>query len=149
MSPWSETRSCLCGFLLVLAEITWIATLPFCGSIQIRQIFCDFTPVLSSACTDTSLVVTVDAIHAAEVLASFLAIALSYVRIILVIPGDAVGNAPARLHRGPCHVCVAKAVTAARLRLASSSPPSWAPVLVPCGPTSHTQVRPDSRTEGA
>ncbi|XP_040859214.1 olfactory receptor 6K6 [Ochotona curzoniae] len=77
--------SCLCGFLLVLPEIVWIATLPFCGSNQIQQIFCDFTPVLSLACTDTSLVVIVDAIHAVEILASFLVIALSYIRIIVVI----------------------------------------------------------------
>ncbi|XP_012514912.1 PREDICTED: olfactory receptor 6K6 [Propithecus coquereli] len=79
--------SCLCGFLLVLPEIAWIATLPFCGSNQIHQIFCDFTPVLSLACTDTSLVVIVDTIHAVEILASFLVIALSYVRIIMVILG--------------------------------------------------------------
>ncbi|XP_047375684.1 olfactory receptor 6K6 [Sciurus carolinensis] len=77
--------SSLCGFLLVLPEIAWIATLPFCGSNQIHQIFCDFTPVLSLACTDTSLVVIVDTIHAVEILASFLVIALSYVRIIVVI----------------------------------------------------------------
>ncbi|XP_008072742.1 olfactory receptor 6K6 [Carlito syrichta] len=79
--------SCLCGFLLVLPEITWIATLPFCGSNHIHQIFCDFTPVLSLACTDTSLVVIVDGIHAVEILASFLIIALSYIRIIMVILG--------------------------------------------------------------
>ncbi|KAM6218776.1 olfactory receptor 6K6 [Rhynchocyon petersi] len=79
--------SCLCGFLLVLPEIAWIATLPFCGSNQIQQIFCDFTPVLRLACTDTSLVVIVDAIHAVEILASFLVIALSYIRIIVVILG--------------------------------------------------------------
>ncbi|KAM5162598.1 olfactory receptor 6K6 [Callospermophilus lateralis] len=77
--------SCLCGFLLVLPEIAWMATLPFCRSNQIHQIFCDFTPVLSLACTDTSLVVIVDAIHAVEILASFLVIALSYIRIIVVI----------------------------------------------------------------
>ncbi|KAL0590681.1 Olfactory receptor 6K6 [Plecturocebus cupreus] len=79
--------SCFCGFLLVLPEIAWIATLPFCGSNQIHQIFCDFTPVLSLACTDTSLVVIVDAIHAVEILASFVVIALSYIRIIMVILG--------------------------------------------------------------
>uniref|UniRef100_F6W5P1 Olfactory receptor n=1 Tax=Monodelphis domestica TaxID=13616 RepID=F6W5P1_MONDO len=77
--------SCLCGFLLVLPEIVWISTLPFCGPNQIHQIFCDFTPVLNLACTDTSLIVIVDAIHAVEILASFLVIALSYIRIILVI----------------------------------------------------------------
>ncbi|XP_004714856.3 olfactory receptor 6K6 [Echinops telfairi] len=81
------TGSCFCGFLLVLPEIVWIATLPFCDSNQIRQIFCDFTPVLKLACTDTSLVIIVDAIHAAEILASFLVIALSYIRIIVVILG--------------------------------------------------------------
>ncbi|EGV93433.1 olfactory receptor 6K6 [Cricetulus griseus] len=79
--------SCFCGFLLVLPEIAWIATLPFCGSNKIHQIFCDFTPVLSLACTDTSLVVIVDVIHAVEILASFLVIALSYIRIIVVILG--------------------------------------------------------------
>lgn len=77
--------SFFCGFLLVLPEIAWIGTLPFCGSNQIQQIFCDFTPVLSLACTDTSPVVIVDAIHAVEILASFLVIALSYLRIIVVI----------------------------------------------------------------
>lgn len=79
--------SCLCGFFLVLPEIVWIATLPFCGSNEIQQIFCDFTPVLSLACTDTSLVVIVDAIHVVEILASFLVIALSYIRVIMVILG--------------------------------------------------------------
>jgi olfactory receptor len=79
--------SCLCGFFLVLPEITWIATLPFCGSNQIRQIFCDFTPVLSLACTDTSLVIIVDVIHAVEILCTFLVIALSYIQIIVVILG--------------------------------------------------------------
>ncbi|XP_010593325.1 olfactory receptor 6K6 [Loxodonta africana] len=78
---------CLCGFLLVLPETAWIATLPFCGSHQIQQIFCDFTPVLRLACTDTSLVVIMDAIHAVEILASFLVITLSYIRIIVLILG--------------------------------------------------------------
>ncbi|KAM6153786.1 olfactory receptor 6K6 [Erethizon dorsatum] len=91
MTPKLSTQltagSCLCGFLLVLPEIAWIATLPFCGSNRIHQIFCDFTPVLRLACTDTSLAVIVDAIHGAEILASFLAIALSYIRIIVVILG--------------------------------------------------------------
>ncbi|XP_066222184.1 olfactory receptor 6K6-like [Saccopteryx leptura] len=77
--------SCLFGFLIVLPEIVWIATLPFCGSNEIQQIFCDFTPVLSLACTDTSLMVIVDAMHAVAILATFLVIALSYIQIIVVI----------------------------------------------------------------
>ncbi|KAM8812071.1 olfactory receptor 6K6-like [Rhynchonycteris naso] len=77
--------SCLFGFLILLPEIVWIATLPFCGSNEIQQIFCDFTPVLSLACTDTSLMVIVDAMHAVAILATFLVIALSYIQIIVVI----------------------------------------------------------------
>ncbi|MBW04014.1 Olfactory receptor 6K6, partial [Eschrichtius robustus] len=67
----------------VLPEISWIATLPFCDSNQTQQIFCDSTPVLRLACTDTSLVVIVDAIREVEILASFLVITLSYNRIIV------------------------------------------------------------------
>lgn len=65
------------------------------------------------------------------------------------------GKAPARLPQRPCCVCVTEAVCVdsapAGHRLASSSPPhtpSWAPAFVLCSSTTHTQVRPDSRTEG-
>ena len=77
--------SCLCGFLLCFLRFHG---LPPCLSVT-QQIFCDSTPVLSLACTDTSLVVIVDAIRAVEILASFLVIALSYNRIIVVIVGMA------------------------------------------------------------
>ncbi|KAB0391514.1 hypothetical protein E2I00_010504 [Balaenoptera physalus] len=74
--------SCLCGFLLCFLRFHG---LPPCLSTQ--QIFCDSTPVLRLACTDTSLVVIVDAIREVEILASFLVITLSYNRIIVVILG--------------------------------------------------------------
>ncbi|XP_036613525.1 olfactory receptor 6K3-like [Trichosurus vulpecula] len=77
--------SCVFGFLVLFPEIAWISTLPFCGSNQIHQIFCDFAPVLNLACTDTSMVLVQDIIHAIAILSTGLIIALSYIRIITVI----------------------------------------------------------------
>ncbi|XP_059269945.1 olfactory receptor 6K3-like [Mustela nigripes] len=77
--------SCIFGFLVLLPEIVWISTLPFCGPNQIRQIFCDFEPVLQLACTDTSVILIEDVIHAVAIIFSVLIIALSYIRIITVI----------------------------------------------------------------
>ncbi|XP_011948678.1 PREDICTED: olfactory receptor 6K3-like [Cercocebus atys] len=77
--------SCIFGFLVLLPEIAWISTLPFCGPNQIYQIFCDFEPVLRLACTDTSMILIEDVIHAVAIIFSALIIALSYIRIITVI----------------------------------------------------------------
>uniref|UniRef100_A0A0D9S418 Olfactory receptor n=1 Tax=Chlorocebus sabaeus TaxID=60711 RepID=A0A0D9S418_CHLSB len=77
--------SCIFGFLVLLPEIAWISTLPFCGPNEIHQIFCDFEPVLRLACTDTSMILIEDVIHAVAIIFSVLIIALSYIRIITVI----------------------------------------------------------------
>ncbi|XP_004640064.2 olfactory receptor 6K3-like [Octodon degus] len=77
--------SCIFGFLVLLPETAWISTLPFCGPNQIHQIFCDFEPVLRLACTDTSMIVIEDVIHAVAIIFSALIIIISYVRIITVI----------------------------------------------------------------
>lgn len=77
--------SCIFGFLILLPEIVMISTLPFCGTNQIHQIFCDLVPVLSLACTDTSIILIEDVIHAVEIIISMLIIALSYIRIVTVI----------------------------------------------------------------
>ncbi|XP_006895578.1 PREDICTED: olfactory receptor 6K3-like [Elephantulus edwardii] len=77
--------SCIFGFIVLLPEIVWISTLPFCGPNQIHQIFCDFEPVLRLACTDTSMILVEDVIHAIAIIFSVLIIALSYIRIITVI----------------------------------------------------------------
>uniref|UniRef100_A0A2K6Q4H6 Olfactory receptor n=1 Tax=Rhinopithecus roxellana TaxID=61622 RepID=A0A2K6Q4H6_RHIRO len=61
--------SCIFGFLILLPEI----------------IFCDLVPVLSLACTDTSMILIEDVIHAVTIIITFLIIALSYVRIVTVI----------------------------------------------------------------
>ncbi|XP_012514902.1 PREDICTED: olfactory receptor 6K3 [Propithecus coquereli] len=80
-----STGSCICGFLMLLPEIVWISTLPFCGPNQIHQLFCDFEPVLRLACTDTSMILVEDVIHAVSILVSVSTITLSYLRIITVI----------------------------------------------------------------
>ncbi|KAM6153829.1 olfactory receptor 6K3-like [Erethizon dorsatum] len=77
--------SCIFGFLVLLPEIAWISTLPFCGPNQIHQIFCDFEPVLRLACTDTSVILVEDVIHAVAIIFSVLIITISYFRIITVI----------------------------------------------------------------
>ncbi|XP_042538160.1 olfactory receptor 6K3-like [Dipodomys spectabilis] len=80
-----STSSCIFGFLVLLPEIVWISTLPFCGPNQIHQLFCDFEPVLHLACTDTSMILVEDVIHAISILTSVSIITLSYLRIITVI----------------------------------------------------------------
>ncbi|XP_005339455.2 olfactory receptor 6K3 [Ictidomys tridecemlineatus] len=80
-----SSGSCIFGFLMLLPEIVWISTLPFCGPKQIHQLFCDFEPVLSLACTDTSMILVEDVIHAVSILTSISVITLSYLRIITVI----------------------------------------------------------------
>ncbi|XP_003415021.2 olfactory receptor 6K3-like [Loxodonta africana] len=79
--------SCVFGFLILLPEIVWISTLPFCGPNQIYQVFCDFSPLLSLACTDASVILVQDVIHALAILTTVLIISLSYIRIIIVISG--------------------------------------------------------------
>ncbi|CAD7679841.1 unnamed protein product [Nyctereutes procyonoides] len=77
--------SCIFGFLILLPEIVTISTLPFCGPNQIHQIFCDLVPVLRLACTDTSVILVEDVIHAVAIIITILIIALSYIRIVSVI----------------------------------------------------------------
>ena len=77
--------SSIFGFLMLLPESVWISTLPFCGPNQIHQLFCDFEPVLRLACTDTSMILIEDVIHAISILTSVCIITLSYLRIIVVI----------------------------------------------------------------
>ncbi|KAJ1064405.1 hypothetical protein K5549_014819 [Capra hircus] len=71
--------------LCIQLSIVWISTLPFCGPNQIHQLFCDFEPVLRLACTDTSMILIEDIIHAISILISVCIITLSYLRIIVVI----------------------------------------------------------------
>ncbi|XP_029435932.1 olfactory receptor 6N2-like [Rhinatrema bivittatum] len=81
------TAGCwICGFLCPVTEVILISKLPFCGRNEIQHIFCDFPPLLSLACTDTSTNVLVDfAINAFIILVTFLFIMSSYIKIIITI----------------------------------------------------------------
>ncbi|XP_004027101.1 olfactory receptor 6N1 [Gorilla gorilla gorilla] len=69
-----------------VVEISLISRLPFCGPNRIQHVFCDFPPVLSLACTDTSINVLVDfVINSCKILATFLLILCSYVQIICTV----------------------------------------------------------------
>ncbi|XP_062963213.1 olfactory receptor 6N2 [Cynocephalus volans] len=72
-----------CGFLCPISEVILVSQLPFCGYNEIQHIFCDFPPLLSLACKDTSTNVLVDfATNAFIILVTFLFIMVSYGRII-------------------------------------------------------------------
>ncbi|XP_074121623.1 olfactory receptor 6N1-like [Sminthopsis crassicaudata] len=69
-----------------IVEISLVSQLPFCGPNHIQHIFCDFPPVLSLACTDTSINVLVDfIINSCKILVTFLLILISYVQIIRTV----------------------------------------------------------------
>ncbi|XP_052056991.1 olfactory receptor 6K3-like [Apodemus sylvaticus] len=80
-----STGSFTLGFLMLLPEIVWMSTLPFCGPNQIHQLFCDLEPVLLLACTDTSMILIEDVIHAISILSCVSVITLSCLRIITVV----------------------------------------------------------------
>jgi olfactory receptor len=46
--------SWITGVVVESAQITWIFTLPFCGTGKIQHFFCDIMPVVKLACVDTS-----------------------------------------------------------------------------------------------
>ncbi|XP_048366648.1 olfactory receptor 6N2-like [Sphaerodactylus townsendi] len=73
----------ICGFMCPISEVILVSKLPFCGPNRIEHIFCDFPPLLSLACTDTSINVLVDfAVNSFIILVTFMFIMISYVKII-------------------------------------------------------------------
>ncbi|XP_074837540.1 olfactory receptor 6N1-like [Carettochelys insculpta] len=76
----------ICGFMCPVIEVLLVSKLPFCGPSEIQHIFCDFPPLLSLACTDTSINVLVDFIICLFTsLVTFLFIMVSYIKIIKAI----------------------------------------------------------------
>ncbi|XP_014378193.1 olfactory receptor 6N2-like [Alligator sinensis] len=76
----------VCGFICPVTEVILVSKLPFCGPNKIQHIFCDFPPLLSLACTDTSINVLVDfIINSFIILVTFLFIMVSYVKIIKTV----------------------------------------------------------------
>ncbi|XP_069057880.1 olfactory receptor 6N2-like [Pleurodeles waltl] len=78
--------SWLCGFLYPVTEIVLISKLPFCGPNQIEHIFCDLHPLMSLACTDTSLSIKLEfVLNSCVVMGTIIFILFSYIKIIRVI----------------------------------------------------------------
>ncbi|XP_040267539.1 olfactory receptor 6N2-like [Bufo bufo] len=74
------------GFFGPLTQIILLSRLSFCHSNTIEHIFCDFTPLIKLACSDTSLNVTVGfAINSFLFFLAFVCIILSYLNIISAV----------------------------------------------------------------
>ncbi|XP_053134037.1 olfactory receptor 6N2-like [Hemicordylus capensis] len=72
----------ICGFMCPITEVILVSKLPFCGPNQIEHLFCDFPPLLSLACTETSVNILDFVINTFIILVTFLLITSSYVKII-------------------------------------------------------------------
>ncbi|XP_051002975.1 olfactory receptor 6-like [Acomys russatus] len=81
------------GFLASFVSTALISRLRFCGSNALNHFFCDVSPLLQLACSDTSAIETLDFVAALAVLASSLIVTtVSYAHIlatVLRIPGGA------------------------------------------------------------
>ncbi|XP_053324514.1 olfactory receptor 10A7-like [Spea bombifrons] len=74
------------GILLSMGNTSFIFSLPYCGPNVIDHFFCDTPPVVSLACTDTSMVETdLFAYTVLVVIVSFIIVLISYSRIIFAI----------------------------------------------------------------
>ncbi|XP_069802725.1 olfactory receptor 6N1-like [Dendropsophus ebraccatus] len=74
------------GILSPVIETILISLLPFCGPNHIENVFCDFPPLISLACTDTRLYIMVEFIVSSFIILLTCAFVIfSYVRIVYVI----------------------------------------------------------------
>ncbi|XP_074123477.1 olfactory receptor 10A4-like [Sminthopsis crassicaudata] len=74
------------GMVMESAQITWIFTLPFCGTGQIEHFFCDVLPVVQLACVDTSQnEIVLFSISVLFILIPCLLILSSYAGIVMAI----------------------------------------------------------------
>uniref|UniRef100_A0A8C5M399 G-protein coupled receptors family 1 profile domain-containing protein n=1 Tax=Leptobrachium leishanense TaxID=445787 RepID=A0A8C5M399_9ANUR len=74
------------GSLHSISHTVLTFQLPFCGSKEIKYLFCDIIPVLQLACADTSLNKTMILINIAAIsLSCFILILISYINIVLAI----------------------------------------------------------------
>ncbi|KAM3922901.1 olfactory receptor 6N1-like [Leptodactylus fuscus] len=77
---------CVGGILSPVIETILISLLPFCGPNCIENVFCDFPPLISLACTDTSFYIMVEFIVSSFIILLTSAFVLfSYIRIIHII----------------------------------------------------------------
>ncbi|XP_068098280.1 olfactory receptor 6N1-like [Hyperolius riggenbachi] len=71
------------GFLSPVVETIFITFLPYCGPNRIENVFCDFPPLISLACTNTKFYILVEfVVSSLIILLSFAFVILSYISII-------------------------------------------------------------------
>ncbi|XP_069814261.1 olfactory receptor 6N1-like [Dendropsophus ebraccatus] len=76
----------LCGFLSPVTKLILVTFLPFCGSNEIRHLFCDLSPLLHLACADTFLNVIIDfVINSCIIILTTAFIVLTYMKILITI----------------------------------------------------------------
>ncbi|XP_069802726.1 olfactory receptor 6N1-like [Dendropsophus ebraccatus] len=73
------------GILSPVGETILILLLPFCGPNLIENLFCDFPPLISLACTDTRLYILVEFIISSSILFWIAFVLFSYIKIIYII----------------------------------------------------------------
>nr|XP_006124869.1 olfactory receptor 6N1-like [Pelodiscus sinensis] len=78
--------SCLIAFVVVTILICLMSRLTFCGPRDIDHFFCDFTPVVQLACSETNLIELVAFCFASiDIFPPFLLTLMSYIYIITTI----------------------------------------------------------------
>ncbi|XP_073441781.1 olfactory receptor 6N1-like [Dendrobates tinctorius] len=73
------------GILTPVIEMICISLLPFCGPNRIENMFCDFPPLISLACTDRRSCIMVEFIVSIFIIPLIAFVLFSYVRIIHII----------------------------------------------------------------
>ncbi|KAM5129390.1 olfactory receptor 6N2-like [Mantella aurantiaca] len=74
------------GFLSPVMLLKSVSQLPFCGPNEINHLFCDSSPILKLACTDTSFNFIIDfAISLCMIILTSLFLIVTYVKIIITI----------------------------------------------------------------
>ncbi|KFO24626.1 Olfactory receptor 10A5 [Fukomys damarensis] len=78
--------SWITGVVVESAQISWIFSLPFCGTGKIEHFFCDIMPVVKLACVDTSYhEIVIFVVSMLFIMSPCFLILCSYMRILLSI----------------------------------------------------------------
>ncbi|XP_075048029.1 olfactory receptor 6N1-like [Mixophyes fleayi] len=80
---------CLCwlfGFLIPLVMIIMVTRLPFCGPNEIEHIYCDSSPLLTLACSNSALDVSMDlTVSSFTIVFNSVLIGIIYINILITI----------------------------------------------------------------